>query len=266
MPPKKSVANLNDGFNLNTNNQNVGPYKSNQRGEWVKTNKEKDYKTKKYLDYLNENKARITVDPEKIIAFEYEKEQKMKQFMYQKMAALMLDPKDPKTQEEAYKIVPELETIPKRHFKEIATISIVINNLFRTGRMEGPDDFDIVLQVLSPDFSFPMNPLWDVDGVLIEEIKSEVEELQKDKKFALFNPMMNRFVDNNNEAYTEWKKKLNSKIKIKLAQRVFPALRDKTDDQIFSILQDIVQGKDPFQLWGANKQISDWNTSVFSTK
>ena len=52
MPPKKSLSNLNDGFNLNTVNGNVGPYKSNQRGNWVNTNKTEDYKTQKYLNYL----------------------------------------------------------------------------------------------------------------------------------------------------------------------------------------------------------------------
>ena len=111
-----------------------------------------------------------------------------------------------------------------------------------------------------------MNPLWDVDGVLIEEINVEMRQKQKDSRFAIFNPMVGRFVGNTDQDFAEWKKTLNSKIKIKLAKRIFPALRNKSDDEIYKILQDIVQGKDPFQLWGPNKQISDWNTNAFLSK
>lgn len=241
----------------------MGKYLSN--GKWVKGNPERDANIRNYTQFIEQGQKSlnaspvITVDPETYISYAQQKEDQMDRENFLSLASLLIDPKNPETQKDAYSVVPELRDIPESYYKDQVALSMTIHSMLRDGQIRGREDFDLLYFILGPDFQFPMFPLWDPSGTLIGQLK-DTQEYQDWLKLTLkniWNPVTRAYeADGVAQRYAN--PKLNNKIKLIIAKRMLPALRNLDDTKAIEALEKILEGKtQSATFWQANGRPTD---------
>lgn len=80
----------------------------------------------------------------------------------------LIDLDDPRTQEEAYQLVPELKSVPDRYFEELVGTQMTIRNMLRDGKLRGKADALLLYDFLQPSRKLPLQAIWDPSNVILE--------------------------------------------------------------------------------------------------
>jgi hypothetical protein len=72
--------------------------------------------------------------------------------------------------EKAYKIYPELQTVPEDAHKKYVGVQASLRTILRDGIIRGKDDNQLMLSVLDPLYMLPLFPLWDMDGKITNKV------------------------------------------------------------------------------------------------
>ena len=178
----------------------------------------------------------LTAGPE---VFDYLKEKKAQEEYFQntKMAAFLVDPQRPETQERAFLVAPQLRELPeKQHEKDIA-IQEALRVMLRDGFIRGPEDHNLIMQIMKDDYVLPSYPLWDPTGSIISKLsgvdKEKFYKLQKSR--AIFNPV--RF-GLRTTAFPGSADQLTAQRKVKamILKRLYPGLTNRTTDEIITAI------------------------------
>lgn len=230
----------------NAPGQQMGQFLS--QGKWTNTNSKKDKEIKDYSTFINKKPFGadpvITVDPETYISYAQKKEDEMDRENFLGMASLLIDPNNPETQKNAYSVVPELRDVPEQFYNDQVALSMTIHSMLRDGQVRGREDFELLYYILGPDFMFPMFPLWDPNGALIQELTLSAEYKDWMKKYVknIWNPVTRRYQPNVDKDF-KGTPELNNKIKLIIAKRMFPALRHLNSmDDVAEALKQSMQG------------------------
>lgn len=250
----------------------IGGYLS--QGKWTGTNSKRDKEIKDYTEFVANGKTGpfkadpvITVDPETFISYAQKKEDEMDRENFLGMASLLIDPKNPETQKTAYSVIPELRDIPESFYNDQVALSMTIHAMLRDGQIRGREDFELLYYILGPDFMFPMFPLWDPNGALIKEltVSDEYKKWKANIKKNIWNPVTRRYEADG--AVQNPPADLNRKIKLIIAKRLLPALRNLSDENAIKALKQNLEGKtQSAAFWGADKRPTDRDYSKFQSE
>lgn len=165
------------------------------------------------------------------------------------LAAQLIDPKDPSSQRAAFAMYPELRDIPEERSMKIAKFHVMLEAILRAGTCNSREEVQMIFVLLDPRTIIPMKPGWTElfgigsDGnVSSGAIKADF----KDTLYWLFNPYAYQGYDTpkglsdiNGELGEDQYASLSGnndpvqgKIKIAIARRLFPALREANKDQV----------------------------------
>lgn len=254
------------------NDKTTGEYLT--QGHWTKTDSDRDKKIKDYTKFIQQGKKQlgvdpvITVDPEMYVKYAQKKEDEMDKENFLSLASLLIDPKNPETQKDAYSVVPELRDIPEAFHKDQIALSMTIHSMLRDGKIRGREDFNLLYYILGPDFQFPMFPLWDPNGTLIEEFSnmdSFKSWISVNKLKNIWNPVTRRYEQNGVKNKYLNNPDVNRKLKLIIAKRMLPALRNLSNEQAMDTLKGILEGHtQSAEFWGGeNSKPTDRNYQSF---
>jgi len=174
-----------------------------------------------------------------------------------KLGSYLIDEKRPESQDRAFELYPELKEYPESYRNQNLYMQEALATILRDGKLTNREDNRFLQFIFRPDTELPLTPLWDPEGVMLAgavKQPSFLKALPEYLKLGLFSPRKY------SASELEANKILQQKIKIMIARRVYPGLRDKEDDYI---IKDVLSNRSPLamggvdQIAGAGAQIND---------
>jgi len=153
-------------------------------------------------------------------------------------------------------ILPELEDIPREYLKQQVGQQLALWEILFTGIIKGRDDLELIFLILRGDVEIPTRPLWDPAGIFISALVKTVqatdeatdmkplleaagltqEQVRRPSWFAV------NFlgVDPNAAGRISDNKKLfNDFVRMAIAKRVFPNLRNRADEDVRAFITNV---------------------------
>jgi len=182
------------------------------------------------------NMGKISDD---IVEWATKKKEGEEYMRFLKFAEFLQDPKNPRTQEDMYAIVPELRDGPDKLHRENLVLQEQLRDLHQHGRIRGREDLQLLIRVCRRDFIIPTWPLWDPNGVLLGHF-AEFKDLlnNHNKTRGYFNPRQwagglqtkaTQPAGGGQVVPVPPNEALQQKIKILLLVRLLPGIRNGTD-------------------------------------
>lgn len=148
---------------------------------WIKPDEHDDIieLKKQYLQQQGADKktatgplGQIYVDKDDLLALQRKKDDET--YLRELSMAQLLIADDPALRqisaEKAYKIYPELQTVPEEAHKKYVGMQASLRTILRDGIIRGKDDNQLILSILDPAFVMPLFPLYDMDGKILEKV------------------------------------------------------------------------------------------------
>lgn len=202
-------------------------------------------------DGKDTNVQKILTDEQ--LQYEIDKKKQIEQMNIYSLANQLIDSRRPETQDEAYRIMPELKIFPEQAFRVSLSIQLALRQMMRDGRVRGQDDIQLIYKILNADYQIPIFPLWDDGGLFLAsnpDLASAIGDAYKSiskqaYKKGLFNPHqygpVGRTDPSGNSIFeTQILSRLNSKIKNALVTRLFPNLRNRSQDEVSRFVVNIM--------------------------
>lgn len=181
------------------------------------------------------------------------------------LASYLIDPRDPRTQEEAYKHFPELLNYPEEAFNQNVGVQMALRGILRDGKLRGAKDNALIYKICSKGYELPLYPVWDHDGALLgnTEITRDLAKMQADAiKRGIFNPR--RYAAGSDENLPM--QTLQKKLKLLILRRVYPGLRYKPEgsEELEAVWERVSSVESPYEgkgtptedkIWGSLKEI-----------
>ena len=109
-------------------------------------------------------------------------------------ANFLVDPTDPVTYDEVFKLYPELKEVPRRWYNDMIGLQYALHTVLQRGRITSREDHALIMWICRPSFELPYYPIWDPHGLLLKTTGAfkGMEEYWKlntiGKEKAMFNP------------------------------------------------------------------------------
>jgi hypothetical protein len=156
------------------------------------------------------------------------------------LAEKLIDAKNPETQEKAYALFPQLQSVPDEYYQEQMALQEALRTLLRDGQIRGQEDNALIARICADDFVLPMLPAWDPSGIIVGQIDAFRELMRRGYQRGLFSP---RQWGSDLTQSDEMKEQ--RKVKTLILRRLYPGLRDapkQTLDQIIDKMSMIYPG------------------------
>lgn len=224
------------------------PLGAQMAGHWVTEDREDDERMAAFLGLPhNDDALGMKVMPTKdLIDYSYKKLKKAQRVQWLQLARQMIDDRDPRTQEEAAAIVPELEKTPREFLKQNVGMQMALWEMLWAGRIRGEQDLDFLFAILRDDVEIPLAPLWDPIGIFAQVLSGGDPTrtlagtvfgtaLPGNKRPSLFSKFLFGIgdADPNNAEF-----RMN--IKIAICKRVLPNLRNREDKYVQDFITDVI--------------------------
>jgi hypothetical protein len=184
----------------------------------------------------------MTAGPEVI---DYLKEKKAQQewAINTRLAAYLVDPKRPETQERALIVAPQLRELPEREHEKNIAVQEALRVMLRDGFIRGPEDHNLIMEITRDDYVLPVYPLWDDQGSFVTSLNAadKAAIFKKNKQRSLFNPVRYAIQE---PAIDATRRAAQRDLKVMILKRLYPGLRDQANQ--FIIDNFIVARRTPF--------------------
>lgn len=76
------------------------------------------------------------------------------------LGSLLIDPTDPRSQEQAFAIMPEMRDVPRERSVKIYKMHFMLEAILRTGTITSQEELFFIYQLLNPKSQIPLLPTW----------------------------------------------------------------------------------------------------------
>ncbi len=103
-------------------------------------------------------------------------------------ATYLIDPTDPRSQEHAYALFPEMRSVPDQYHHRILAICEALRTILRDGQIRGKEDHALIMFICGPKFVIPTHPAWDPEGMLSGMANDKINNNEYNYRLGIFNP------------------------------------------------------------------------------
>jgi hypothetical protein len=174
----------------------------------------------------------MSVDGSQVVNYLKEKKDQEQHLKSLRLIEQAIDPKNPATQDHVYAIYDELISVPRQHHLNQLAIQEGLREMLHHGRINGKQDNELILRILQPDFQLPVTPLWDADGQILAKVTDKVGRAAA-LQAGIFSPRQYGW------SAAGVGNKVSLAIKRMILRRLYPGLREKSDDDIDLFINSI---------------------------
>lgn len=168
------------------------------------------------------------------------------------LAAQLIDPKDPSSQRAAFAMYPELRDIPEERSMKIAKFHVMLEAILRAGTCNSREEVQMIFVLLDPRTIIPMKPGWtelfglDSGGTVTN---AALTAEFKNTLYWMFDPYAYQSIqivpskggtgvtlDGQFLALGAGVSIEQGKIKVAIARRLFPALREADHNKVIEFI------------------------------
>lgn len=144
---------------------NVIPQWELMRGRWVPADTKGDQMIE---DYLSAPKALGSkrLPMKEYTEWKQRKLERLSNLNLLRAGQLLIDPKNPETQVNAYNVLSELRDVTEADFRSNLQIQIYLRSIVMAGEVRTREELIFLIDMCSPKFKLPTDPLWDLNGVI----------------------------------------------------------------------------------------------------
>lgn len=156
-----------DVDNFGDNNLDI-PNSQWFKGQYMPVNRQADSNMRDFMDIMGASNEQLgiagnaqrQVPIDMIVKFAQSRRDMSERRNELNLAALLVDPKDPRTTERAFALYPELRSVPEQRMIRMAKLSMMIEQILRSGVVSSRKENVLVYQLLDPRSKIPSEYPW----------------------------------------------------------------------------------------------------------
>jgi hypothetical protein len=198
-------------------------------GNWTRPDMDEDERMLAKLQLVDPTSGRTPLGSAQLedrdIQYFRAKKAAMENVKKQELASMLINDKDPSSQQKVWETFPTLFSVPEEQFMNQLQLGLQLRVLLRDGTLGGEEDLDTLMYLLRDDAVLPVGPIWDPTGAILkDEGVSEAFTAWISARNASQHGFLNPLLWDG-----QWEDKdmpLQRVLKAVLLKRIFPAFRD----------------------------------------
>ena len=177
----------------------------------------------------NSKWGKISANPKELVEFATQKADKAVYLDQLRTAEYLVNPDDPRTIQDLYRIYPELEKVPEAWYTDYQALQWTLRDLLQYGKIESAEHHNLIMYVCAPGFIIPTFPAWDPLGAIISKTDTYQQTLNAGIRKSGWSPF--KYASEGQGGQTAQQKE-QDEIKCLIIRRLYPGCKKMSNAEI----------------------------------
>jgi hypothetical protein len=222
-------------------------------GNWTRPDMDEDDRMVTKLQLVNPSTGKTPLGSAQLedrdIEYFRGKKAAMENVKKQELASMLINDKDPSSQQKVWETFPTLFSVPEEQFMNQLQLGLQLRVLLRDGTLGGEEDLETMMYLLRDDAVLPVGPIWDPTGAILkDESVSAAFTAWVTARNAKTHGFLNPLSWDGRYETGPLGGELQRVLKAVLLKRIFPAFRDMSIENIKTWIGNFNGGGAPDKL------------------